>query len=166
MATTTNVFKGKTKAEKDAILLSQLRKEVVYVNGEVVERNGVKTTSKPKVAFRRTYSAKSDFTANALRAVLPHVLSEVFSEVVTLENSVLVRTAEKDYVVKVSKLKFREESEGLTAKSPLAKAVVAMVNTLDGLTAIGSTNRAVLVETNNFEQYEIKIVTKRDRVEL
>ncbi len=154
-----------TKSEQARVVEAIINREVVYQNGEVIERNGAKTANAPKVRVSRTYSAKKDSTAIALRYILPDALSQAFSDVYRMEEKTLVRTTEKDYVISVVKIKVREESYGFNAKSPLAKVIEKTIDSLDGLCATGTKNNAVLVENlKTLEQYEIKIVAKRDRV--
>ena len=71
---------------------------------------------------------------------------------------------DNDYVISVSKLKFNVEENILNYKSEIMNEVVSLIKSLNGLSIVQTSNNILIVQTLNFQQYQIKITKKRDRI--
>lgn len=145
------------KAKMDA---ENQRETTVTIEGNGVISIGGKTVAKkPVVKFKNTYAAKNDFVACSLRMVLKDYFSGV-----QRQSSIIVRKEEADYVIKVSKLKSNIELEQKNSRNVLISETINFINNLDGLFVVGNENNYIIVSTNNFQQYKISIIKKRERV--
>lgn len=150
------------KAKMDA---ENQRETTVTIEGNgVISIGGKAVTKKPNKPFRNTFKASQDFVANSLRAVLKDHFEKTYEGSFARKGNLVVNEKDNDYVISVSKLKFNVEENILNYKSEIMNEVVSLIKSLNGLSIIQTSNNILIVQTLNFQQYQIKITKKRDRI--
>ena len=150
------------KAKMDA---ENQRETTVTIEGNGVISIGSKAvTKKPNKPFRNTFKASQDFVANSLRAVLKDHFEKTYEGSFARKGNLVVNEKDNDYVISVSKLKFNVEENILNYKSEIMNEVVSLIKSLNGLSIVQTSNNILIVQTLNFQQYQIKITKKRDRI--
>ena len=150
------------KAKMDA---ENQRETTVTIEGNgVISIGGKAVTKKPNKPFRNTFKASQDFVANSLRAVLKDHFEKTYEGSFARKGNLVVNEKDNDYVVSVSKLKFNVEENILNYKSEIMNEVVSLIKSLNGLSIVQTSNNILIVQTLNFQQYQIKITKKRDRI--
>lgn len=137
---------------------------VVIQGGEIIAYGDKLTTKKPNKPFRNTYKATDDFVAEGLRAVLADYFKNEYKGSFARKGTVIVNEKENDYAITVSKIKFNVEQSKAVVNNLITKEVVSLVNKLDTLFLVQESNSTLVVSTPNFQQYQIRITKKRDRV--
>lgn len=150
------------KAKMDA---ENQRETTVAIEGNgVISIGGKAVTKKPNKPFRNTFKASQDFVANSLRAVLKDHFEKTYEGSFARKGNLVVNEKDNDYVISVSKLKFNVEENILNYKSEIMNEVVSLIKSLNGLSIVQTSNNILIVQTLNFQQYQIKITKKRDRI--
>ena len=150
------------KAKMDA---ENQRETTVTIEGNgVISIGGKAVTKKPNKPFRNTFKASQDFVANSLRAVLKDHFEKTYEGSFARKGNLVVNEKDNDYVISVSKLKFNVEENILNYKNVIMNEVVSLIKSLDGLSIVQTSNNILIVQTLNFQQYQIKITKKRDRI--
>ena len=150
------------KAKMDA---ENQRETTVTIEGNgVISIGGKAVTKKPNKPFRNTFKASQDFVANSLRAVLKDHFEKTYEGSFARKGNLVVNEKDNDYVISVSKLKFNVEENILNYKSEVMNEVVSLIKSLNGLSIVQTSNNILIVQTLNFQQYQIKITKKRDRI--
>ena len=150
------------KAKMDA---ENQRETTVTIEGNgVISIGGKAVTKKPNKPFRNTFKASQDFVANSLRAVLKDHFEKTYEGSFARKGNLVVNEKDNDYVISVSKLKFNVEENVLNYKSEIMNEVVSLIKSLNGLSIVQTSNNILIVQTLNFQQYQIKITKKRDRI--
>lgn len=150
------------KAKMDA---ENQRETTVTIEGNgVISIWGKAVTKKPNKPFRNTFKASQDFVANSLRAVLKDHFEKTYEGSFARKGNLVVNEKDNDYVISVSKLKFNVEENILNYKSEIMNEVVSLIKSLNGLSIVQTSNNILIVQTLNFQQYQIKITKKRDRI--
>lgn len=150
------------KAKMDA---ENQRETTVTIEGNgVISIGGKAVTKKPNKPFRNTFKASQDFVANSLRAVLKDHFEKTYEGSFARKGNLVVNEKDNDYVISVSKLKFNVEENILNYKSEIMNEVVSLIKSLNGLSIVQTSNNILIVQTLNFQQYQIKITKKRDRI--
>ena len=150
------------KAKMDA---ENQRETTVTIEGNgVISIGGQAVTKKPNKPFRNTFKASQDFVANSLRAVLKDHFEKTYEGSFARKGNLVVNEKDNDYVISVSKLKFNVEENILNYKSEIMNEVVSLIKSLNGLSIVQTSNNILIVQTLNFQQYQIKITKKRDRI--
>lgn len=150
------------KAKMDA---ENQRETTVTIEGNgVISIGGKAVTKKPNKPFRNTFKASQDFVANSLRAVLKDHFEKTYEGSFARKGNLVVNEKDNDYVISVSKLKFNVEESILNYKSEIMNEVVSLIKSLNGLSIVQTSNNILIVQTLNFQQYQIKITKKRDRI--
>ena len=150
------------KAKMDA---ENQRETTVTIEGNgVISIGGKAVTKKPNKPFRNTFKASQDFVANSLRAVLKDHFEKTYEGSFARKGNLVVNEKDNDYVISVSKLKFNVEENILNYKSEIMSEVVSLIKSLNGLSIVQTSNNILIVQTLNFQQYQIKITKKRDRI--
>lgn len=150
------------KAKMDA---KNQRETTVTIEGNgVISIGGKAVTKKPNKPFRNTFKASQDFVANSLRAVLKDHFEKTYEGSFARKGNLVVNEKDNDYVISVSKLKFNVEENILNYKSEIMNEVVSLIKSLNGLSIVQTSNNILIVQTLNFQQYQIKITKKRDRI--
>lgn len=150
------------KAKMDA---ENQRETTVTIEGNgVISIGGKAVTKKPNKPFRNTFKASQDFVANSLRAVLKDHFEKTYEGSFARKGNLIVNEKDNDYVISVSKLKFNVEENILNYKSEIMNEVVSLIKSLNGLSIVQTSNNILIVQTLNFQQYQIKITKKRDRI--
>ena len=150
------------KAKMDA---ENQRETTVTIEGNgVISIGGKAVTKKPNKPFRNTFKASQDFVANSLRAVLKDHFEKTYEGSFARKGNLVVNEKDNDYIISVSKLKFNVEENILNYKSEIMNEVVSLIKSLNGLSIVQTSNNILIVQTLNFQQYQIKITKKRDRI--
>lgn len=150
------------KAKMDA---ENQRETTVTIEGNgVISIGGKAVTKKPNKPFRNTFKASQDFVANSLRAVLKDHFEKTYEGSFARKGNLVVNEKDNDYVISVSKLKFNVGENILNYKSEIMNEVVSLIKSLNGLSIVQTSNNILIVQTLNFQQYQIKITKKRDRI--
>ena len=150
------------KAKMDA---ENQRETTVTIEGNgVISIGGKAVTKKPNKPFRNTFKASQDFVANSLRAVLKDHFEKTYEGSFARKGNLVVNEKDNDYVISVSKLKFNVEENILNYKSEIMNEVVSLIKSLNGLSIVQTSNNILIVQTLNFQQYQIKNTKKRDRI--
>ena len=150
------------KAKMDA---ENQRETTVTIEGNgIISIGGKAVTKKPNKPFRNTFKASQDFVANSLRAVLKDHFEKTYEGSFARKGNLVVNEKDNDYVISVSKLKFNVEENILNYKSEIMNEVVSLIKSLNGLSIVQTSNNILIVQTLNFQQYQIKITKKRDRI--
>lgn len=150
------------KAKMDA---ENQRETTVTIEGNgVISIGGKAVAKKPNKPFRNTFKASQDFVANSLRAVLKDHFEKTYEGSFARKGNLVVNEKDNDYVISVSKLKFNVEENILNYKSEIMNEVVSLIKSLNGLSIVQTSNNILIVQTLNFQQYQIKITKKRDRI--
>ena len=150
------------KAKMDA---ENQRETTVTIEGNgVISIGGKAVNKKPNKPFRNTFKASQDFVANSLRAVLKDHFEKTYEGSFARKGNLVVNEKDNDYVISVSKLKFNVEENILNYKSEIMNEVVSLIKSLNGLSIVQTSNNILIVQTLNFQQYQIKITKKRDRI--
>lgn len=150
------------KAKMDA---ENQRETTVTIEGNgVISIGGKAVTKKPNKPFRNTFKASQDFVANSLRAVLKDHFEKTYEGSFARKGNLVVNEKDNDYVISVSKLKFNVEENILNYKNVIMNEVVSLIKSLNGLSIVQTSNNILIVQTLNFQQYQIKITKKRDRI--
>ena len=150
------------KAKMDAE--NQIETTVTIEGNGVISIGGKAVTKKPNKPFRNTFKASQDFVANSLRAVLKDHFEKTYEGSFARKGNLVVNEKDNDYVISVSKLKFNVEENILNYKSEIMNEVVSLIKSLNGLSIVQTSNNILIVQTLNFQQYQIKITKKRDRI--
>ena len=150
------------KAKMDAE--NQSETTVTIEGNGVISIGGKAVTKKPNKPFRNTFKASQDFVANSLRAVLKDHFEKTYEGSFARKGNLVVNEKDNDYVISVSKLKFNVEENILNYKSEIMNEVVSLIKSLNGLSIVQTSNNILIVQTLNFQQYQIKITKKRDRI--